>query len=100
MLRVRAKLRRKVAPAAVGADEVARDARKPAGRVHVGWRRECPPGARVSSSLQRAFNRLVPLITELIKGSRKIDIVKIACRWSNRSYLNRDQARPHPLAAG
>ena len=43
VLRVRAKLRRKAAPAAVGVDEVATDARKPAGGVHVGWRRECPP---------------------------------------------------------
>jgi len=60
VLRIRANLRRKAPPALVGADEGARNARKPAGGVHVGWRRECPPGARVPSSIQRASDRLVP----------------------------------------
>jgi hypothetical protein len=40
----------KAAPAFMGAAEVARDARKSAGGVHVRWWRGCPPGAGVSTT--------------------------------------------------
>ena len=59
VLRVRSDLRRQTAPPAVGADEIARHEREPAGGFHVRRRRDRPKASRVPSSVQRARNRLV-----------------------------------------
>jgi hypothetical protein len=59
VLRVRSDLRRQTAPPAVGADEIARYEREPAGGFHVRRRRDRSKASRVPSSVQRARNRLV-----------------------------------------
>jgi len=59
MLRLCADLRREAAAAALGVDEIARDARESAGGIHVRRRRRCAAGAGVPAPQQRTHHRLV-----------------------------------------